>query len=218
MSNSNPRSLWNGIKSITNWTKDSSSVGTGIDVNQANQYFARFDNTDFSMRHESILSSLAQPSPEGSHPPICISCDEVRLELKRIKVNRGPGPDGVLPRTLKVCADQLCHVLHALFSISLASSTVPALWLTSCIVPIPKKNKVCTSYTNLRPIALTCHIMKCFERVVLDHLREQVAPYLDPFQFAYRKHIGVDDALTFMLHKIHSHLQSAKLNLLALLG
>ena len=111
------------IKSITDWTNDSSSSGPGsdIDVNQANQYFARFDSTDFSVEREAILSSLAQPSPEGSCPPISISSEEVRLELKRMKVNKGPGPDGVLPRTLKVCADQLCHVFHALFSLSLSS-------------------------------------------------------------------------------------------------
>ena len=90
------------------------------------------------------LSSLALPSPEDSCPPIVISLEEVRCELKRIKVNKGPGPDGVLPRTLKVAADQLCHVFYSLFSLSLSSSTIPTLWLKSCLVPIPKKNKVCT--------------------------------------------------------------------------
>ena len=67
---------------------------------------------------------------------------------------------------------------------------------------------MCTSLTDLRPIALTCHIMKCFERVVLGHLKEQVAPHVDPLQFAYRKRVGVDDALILMMHKIYSHLES----------
>ena len=208
MSNTNTRGLWKGMKSITDWTNDSSSLGTGIDVDQANKFFARFDSLDFSAEHQSILSSLAQPSAEDSSPPIVISLEEVRRELKCIKVNKGPGPDGVFPRTLRVCADQLCDVFYSLFSLSLSSCSIPTLWLKSCLVPIPKKNKVCSSLSDLRPIALTCHIMKCFERVVLGHLKSQVAPYLDPFQFAYRKRVGVDDALILMMHKIYSHLES----------
>lgn len=61
---------------------------------------------------------------------------------------------------------------------------------------------------NLRPIALTSHIMKCFERVLLHHLTRQVSVFLDPLQFAYRRGVGVDDALIFMLHNIYSHLET----------
>jgi len=50
--------------------------------------------------------------------------------------------------------------------------------------------------------------MKCFERVVLDHLTRHVSAFQDPLQFAYRKGVGVDDALLFMLHNIYSHLET----------
>ncbi len=51
--------------------------------------------------------------------------------------------------------------------------------------------------------------MKFFERVVLQHLRDQVAPFLDPLQFAYRKSVGVDDALLVLLHRTYCHLETA---------
>ena len=113
MCNSNTRGLWNGMKNITGYgTSKLSLSGSGIDVNEANQFFSRFDELDFSFSYDCILSSLAQSSPEDCSPPVLINVEEVRLQLKHLKVNKAAGPDGVLSRTLKVCADQLCSVLH----------------------------------------------------------------------------------------------------------
>lgn len=109
--------------------------------------------------------------------------------------------------TLKVCAEQLGSVLHSIFMLSLSCGKIPTMWKTSCLVPIPKKaNEKCT-LSNLRPIALTSHVMQCFERVVLCQLRKQVASFLDPLQFAYREGVSVDDALLYMLHTIYQHLE-----------
>lgn len=60
---------------------------------------------------------------------------------------------------------------------------------------------------NFRPIALTSHIVKCFERVVPCHLRRQVAVFQDPLRFAYRKSVSVNDAFLYMLHSIYHHLE-----------
>ncbi|KAI3356654.1 hypothetical protein L3Q82_003288 [Scortum barcoo] len=53
---------------------------------------------------------------------------------------------------------------------SLKLGRVPQLWKTSCIVPVPKTPhpKELNSY---RPVALTSHLMKTLERLVLAHLR-----------------------------------------------
>ena len=53
------------------------------------------------------------------------------------------------------------------------------------IVPVPKKAKV-TELNYYRPIALTSVIMKCFERLVKDHITSTLPDTLDPLQFAYR--------------------------------
>ncbi len=127
-------------------------------------------------------------------------------QLKQLKVNKAPGPDGVVPRVLKVCADELCTVLHYLFSLSLSLSKIPDIWKTSCIVPVPKKPNA-RALKDLRPIALTSHVMKCFERTVLGHLKRQVCAFQDPLQFAYRAGVGVDDALQYLLHRVYSHLE-----------
>ena len=48
------------------------------------------------------------------------------------------GPEGISPRLLKSCADQLCRVVEYIFNISLKLAKVPMLWKTSCVVPVLK--------------------------------------------------------------------------------
>ena len=60
--------------------------------------------------------------------------------------------------------------------------------------------------TDFRPVALTSHIMKTFERLLLHLLRPQVQHVLDPLQFAYQEKVGVDDADLYLLHRSYSHL------------
>lgn len=95
-----------------------------------------------------------------------------------------------------MCAEQLSGVLQYIFSLSLSLSKIPINWKTSCIVPVPKKPNA-QELRDLRPIALTSQLMKCFERVMLGQLSKQVSAYQDPLQFAYRENVGVDDALLY---------------------
>ncbi|XP_062844747.1 zinc finger protein 420-like, partial [Trichomycterus rosablanca] len=85
---------------------------------------------------------------------------------------------------------------------------VPVIWKTSCLVPVPKKS--CSSSLNdYRPVALTSHVMKVLERLVLSYLRSQVSPFLDPLQFAYQQQVGVDDAVIYLLQRAHLHLDQS---------
>ncbi|KAI3363569.1 hypothetical protein L3Q82_012154 [Scortum barcoo] len=94
------------------------------------------------------------------------------------------------------------------FNLSLKLERVPQLWKTSCIVPVPKTPhpKELNSY---RPVALTSHLMKTLERLVLAHLRPLVSSFMDPLQFAYQPDIGVDDAVIYLLHTSLTHLEKA---------
>lgn len=53
------------------------------------------------------------------------------------------------------------------------------MWETSCLIPAPKK-AVVKELNNFRPVALTSHLMKTLERLLLLHLlRSQVRRALD---------------------------------------
>ncbi|KAM9821495.1 FK506-binding protein 15 [Syngnathus typhle] len=79
-----------------------------------------------------------------------------------------------------------------LFNLSL--NKVPALWKTSCVVPVPKVP--CPKEPNhFTPIALSSHLMKTLERIILAHLGSLVGALLDPLQVKMEK-AGVDQRLT----------------------
>ena len=48
--------------------------------------------------------------------------------------------------------------------------------------------------------------MKCFERLVKDHITSTLPATLDPLQFAYHPSRSTDDAITITLHTALAHL------------
>ena len=75
------------------------------------------------------------------------------------------------------------------------------LWKTSYVVPVPKKSRP-SDPADYRPVALTSHMMKVLKRLVLAKVRT----FLDPLQFAYQPHLGVDHAVIYLLQRAHMHL------------
>lgn len=59
---------------------------------------------------------------------------------------------------------------------------------------MPKKSTP-PGLSDFRPVAFTLHVMKALERLVLDCL-----------QFGSQTPLGVDDAVTYLLQRSHSHL------------
>ncbi|KAI4878001.1 hypothetical protein NFI96_008347 [Prochilodus magdalenae] len=101
----------------------------------------------------------------------------------------------------------LTDVFTDIFNISLSSATVPTCLKATTIIPVPKKSSV-SCLNDYRPIALTPIIMKCFERLVLRHIKTLLPPSLDPLQFAYRPNRSTDDAISTTLHLALTHLDN----------
>ncbi|XP_073727635.1 uncharacterized protein [Misgurnus anguillicaudatus] len=153
-------------------------------------------------------SLLIPPSPHSNQYTMFLTEAQVRLELRKTKVKKATGPDGISSRLLNTCADQLCGILLYIFELSLKLGKVPQLWKTSCVVPVPKTSRP-KDLGDYRPVALTSHLMKILERLVLTHMRPLVSPLMDPLQFAYQPGTGVEDAVIFLLNRAISHLEKA---------
>ncbi|XP_060796645.1 uncharacterized protein LOC132899007 [Neoarius graeffei] len=125
-----------------------------------------------------------------------------------MEARKAAGPDSINPGLLRHCADQLCGIVRNIFNLSLEQERVPVLWKTSCVVPRPKTAHP-TDLNGYRPVALTSHLMKALERLVLAYLRPLVGPAMDPVQYAYQPGIGVEDAVIYLLHRSFSHLEKA---------
>ncbi|KAF7668512.1 hypothetical protein LDENG_00007020 [Lucifuga dentata] len=133
----------------------------------------------------------------------------IEPQLVQTIFKKATGPEGLPAFLLKNCSSELTAAWCPIFQKSLNSHTVPALWKKSIITPVPKVS--CPSTNNdFRPIALTSVVIKCFERVIGNMLKSEVASNMDPLQFAYRQGWSTDDAIISVTHLISKHLEDPK--------
>ena len=71
---------------------------------------------------------------------------------------------------------------------------------------VPKKPAT-NSLNDYRVVALTPVIMKCFEKLVSQHIKSTIPPTFDPHQFTYRANRPTEDAIAAALHTTLSHLE-----------
>ncbi len=138
---------------------------------------------------------------------LCLSAADVRKTLSRINPRKAAGPDNIPGCVLKDCAAQLTDVLRDIFNTSLSQAVVPTCLKSTTIIPVPKKSPV-SCLNDYRPIALTPIMMKCFERLVTQKIKNSFPNTLDPLQFAYRPNLSTDDAISSTLHLALTHLEN----------
>ncbi len=190
--------LWQGIQTITDYKPPPQTCDSTIPLlNELNAFFARF---------EAQNSTTAQktPPPPGDQV-MMLSPDSVRRSISRINARKAPGPDNIPGRVLRDCAVELTDVFTDIFNISLSQAVVPTCFKATTIIPVPKKSSP-SCFNDYRPVALTPILMKCFERLVMHHIKSVLPPSLDPFQFAYRSNRSTDDAIATALHPALTHL------------
>ena len=101
---------------------------------------------------------------------------------------------------------QISGVFQHLFQTSLDTASIPTVWKTSTVIPIPKTNNP-KQLNDYRPVALTSLVMKTLEKLVKSLILPIIESQLDPLQFAYQAGRGVKDAKLFILDKVYTHLE-----------
>ncbi|KAI3363482.1 hypothetical protein L3Q82_012093 [Scortum barcoo] len=91
---SNTRSMWAGLKTLTDYKKKISSaeVMSASLPDELNTFYARFESTSPAVE--------VQKAQEDHCPPVITRADVCRT-LKRINTRKAPGPDGIPGRALK---------------------------------------------------------------------------------------------------------------------
>lgn len=89
---------------------------------------------------------------------------EVNMEelahVIRLLPNSAPGPDGVTSEVLKILFDISPDALLNVVNHSLRNGWIPPDWRLAKIVPLLKKQGAGMQIDNIRPIALTSHVVK----------------------------------------------------------
>ncbi len=92
--------------------------------------------TDEEFEEMVLHKAILQPMDD-----IEISLEEVKEKLKKINVNKSPGPDGIHPIILYELRDELAYPLVKMFNLSIRSEELPRDWRSANITAVYKKGK-----------------------------------------------------------------------------
>ena len=94
--------------------------------------------------------------------------------IEDIKSNAAPGPDEIPIMLLRNCKEAIAEPIHMIWKKYFSAGEVPNFYKFSHVFPLHKKDSRALP-TNYRPISLTSHIVKIFERVI----RKKLVDYLE---------------------------------------
>ena len=130
-----------------------------------NQFDSVFESSNMLDYPEIELDALS----ENSLNDIIISESDIETKIKELRPSAAAGPDEIPALLLKNCANSLKVPLCMLFKKSLSSGIIPKLLKTGIITPLYKGGDR-TKPQNYRPVSLTSHVIKIFEKIVRDKL------------------------------------------------
>lgn len=104
-----------------------------------------------------------------------ISPLEVQNQIKRMKVNKACGPDGIPPGVFSLMSPQWLVTIATLFSCIFSSAMFPYAWIRAKVFVIFKKGDK-TNTDNYRGISVINSIAKLYEMVLCERLNQWFKP------------------------------------------
>ena len=148
-----------------------------------------------------IQSELFEP-PQVHHPfsddMLEFSISDVIEAIDDIKPSAASGPDEIPAMLLKSCKEAIAIPISLIWSHSITSGKVPDFYKFSHVCPLHKKDSRSLP-ANYRPISLTSHIIKIYERII----RKKLVSYLESNKVICDKQHGFrtgHSCLTQLLH------------------
>ena len=122
------------------------------------------------------LPNFSPPSINNplSDQDFVIEDEDILKAISEIISNSACGPDGVPAILLKQCKLELCKPIRLIWSESFQTGVVPKFYKASNVTPIYKKGSRAQA-GNYRPISLTSHVIKIYERI----LRKKIVSFLE---------------------------------------
>lgn len=135
------------------------------------QYTKAFSNPD------KASTDHIKPNEDRTYPTlndITFTPENVEKAIESIPNSAAPGPDKLPAIILKQCKKQLSYPIYKIWRKSLDTGEIPEILKTQGIVPIFKKGNK-SSAANYRPVSLTSHLIKLFEKI----LRAKIVIYIE---------------------------------------
>lgn len=129
------------------------------------QFSSVFSPQQSALQPPNTMFPLEDLAQNASMNNIIFTLEDIIKAIHKLTSTSAAGPDGFSALLLKKCSSSLASALFILFRKSLDCGVVPKSFKLSNIVPIFKSGSKGIA-VNYRPVALTSHLSKIFERVV----------------------------------------------------
>ena len=131
-----------------------------------------------------------------------VTSDDVRKEIKKLKVRKAPGLSAIPTWALRDASSIICYPLRDIINSCLTQSIFPDALKHAVVTPLYKKrNREDALY--YRPISITTNLSKIFERIIAT----QIGTYMNDTrqyskcQFGFRQRFSTSDALLYCIEK-----------------
>uniref|UniRef100_A0A670IGS1 Reverse transcriptase domain-containing protein n=1 Tax=Podarcis muralis TaxID=64176 RepID=A0A670IGS1_PODMU len=101
-----------------------------------------------------------------------ITTEEIQGAIRKMKLGKAPGPDGLSAKYYKVLESQLTPILRDTMNNILRGGKVPETWKEAHITMIPKPDTDKLDIKNYRPISLLNNDYKIFAEVMANRLKK----------------------------------------------
>jgi hypothetical protein len=152
-----------------------------------NQYDGVFSNPKKEASIKNPNDFFATNDAQTTLENISFDRQDILDMIDKLSPGASAGPDGIPSILLKKCKHSLVDGLEIMFRKFMKDGNLPKLLKQAFIVPIHKGGSRALP-SNFRPVSLTSHIMKTFERIIREKLvcHLEVNQKLNPRQHGFR--------------------------------
>ena len=147
-------------------------TGTGVAISNEAEMAEELNSYFSSVFTREDKGTIPEPRKMPTRSKLSgtwITTDKVRKKIKKLKPTSAAGPDGITPKLLQNCVEEISPVLAMIFRKSMEQGVVPEEWRQANVIPIFKKGKK-SDPGNYRPVSLTSVVCKMMESIIKDDL------------------------------------------------
>ena len=200
--NNEPRLLYNNKVTQSNLETAEALAETFASASQTE----RLAPTEQARRNQVPLGEKSSNNDHVVNAPLKMS--ELNLILKSIKkTNKATGPDPISYKIIQKLPHSFLKILLKLYSRCWMEGEVPRAWKEAEVIGIYKPGKPRRDPKSFRPISLTPHLGKIYERIIKGRLeyflnKNTIIPH---FQAGFRPHRSCMEQVV----KLTSHVRKA---------
>lgn len=184
----NPKTFWSYMRNLKINSSTQSNLNFGDQVAKEPQMMCELFADFFSSIYKTPCAAVPDYSfANNVHlAAVHITATEVEMSLKSLDSSKGPGPDLIPSRVLKLCAEVLAPHLSIHFNNLLRQGVFPHNLKSGFLIPLHKSGPR-SDVRNYRPIVIQSALAKLFEKLVLDRMTFAFKNLIIPQQHGFQR-------------------------------